>query len=183
MALKTSCVYINKSDTVAGAICFRTFPSRGFSEIVFCAVTSNEQVKGYGTFLMNHLKDYHIKKGINHFLTYADENAGEKTIYHPFKYARLYLVGYFTKQGFVKDIGLEKTVYQGYIKDYVGATIMHCKLHSNVQYTTLSNSIRLQQELLKRLKRKKEEHETQVYPGLRQPVQSIADIPGMQNFL
>jgi len=152
---------------VAGAICFRTFPSRGFSEIVFCAVTSNEQVKGYGTFLMNHLKDYHIKKGINHFLTYADENA----------------VGYFTKQGFVKDIGLEKTVYQGYIKDYVGATIMHCKLHSNVQYTTLSNSIRLQQELLKRLKRKKEEHETQVYPGLRQPVQSIADIPGMQNFL
>ena len=25
---------------------------------------------------MNHLKDYHIKKGINHFLTFADENAG-----------------------------------------------------------------------------------------------------------
>ena len=39
-----------------GGICFRTFPSQGFSEIVFCAVTSNEQVKGYGTHLMNHLK-------------------------------------------------------------------------------------------------------------------------------
>ncbi len=29
---------------------------QGFTEIVFCAVTSNEQVKGYGTHLMNHLK-------------------------------------------------------------------------------------------------------------------------------
>lgn len=34
-----------ETDTVAGAICFRSFPTRGFSEIVFCAVASNEQVK------------------------------------------------------------------------------------------------------------------------------------------
>ena len=39
-----------------GGICFRMFGSQGFTEIVFCAVTSNEQVKGYGTHLMNHLK-------------------------------------------------------------------------------------------------------------------------------
>lgn len=32
-------------------------------------------MKGYGTHLMNHLKDYHISKGIFHFLTFADENA------------------------------------------------------------------------------------------------------------
>jgi thermostable 8-oxoguanine DNA glycosylase len=37
------------------------FPSQGFTEIVFCAVTSNEQVKSHGTHLMNHLKEYHIK--------------------------------------------------------------------------------------------------------------------------
>ena len=30
---------------VIGGICFRMFPSQGFTEIVFCAVTSNEQVK------------------------------------------------------------------------------------------------------------------------------------------
>ncbi|XP_013141094.1 PREDICTED: histone acetyltransferase KAT2A [Papilio polytes] len=58
-----------------GGICFRTFHSQGFSEIVFCAVTSNEQVKGYGTHLMNHLKDYHIRNNILHFLTFADEFA------------------------------------------------------------------------------------------------------------
>lgn len=28
-----------------GGICFRMFPTQGFTEIVFCAVTSNEQVK------------------------------------------------------------------------------------------------------------------------------------------
>jgi histone acetyltransferase len=34
-----------KDNHVVGGICFRTFPSQGFSEIVFCAVSSNEQVK------------------------------------------------------------------------------------------------------------------------------------------
>merc|ERR1712087_772883 len=58
-----------------GGICFRMFSSQGFTEIVFCAVTSNEQVKGYGTHLMNHLKDYHIRNGVFHFLTFADEFA------------------------------------------------------------------------------------------------------------
>ena len=91
-----------------GGICFRMFANQGFSEIVFCAVTSNEQVKGYGTHLMNHLKDYHIRNGVYHFLTFADEFA----------------IGYFKKQGFSKDIKLSKSVYQGYIKDYEGATLM-----------------------------------------------------------
>lgn len=161
------CLIKTATDSVAGAICFRSFANRGFSEIVFCAVTSNEQVKGYGTFLMNHLKDYHIKKGINHFLTFADENA----------------VGYFSKQGFIKEIGLDKSVYHNYIKEYVGATIMHCKLHPNVQYTTWSNSIRLQRELLKRLKAKQDEDEKKIHSGLTTPVNSIHQIPGMEDFL
>lgn len=58
-----------------GGICFRMFPTQGFTEIVFCAVTSSEQVKGYGTHLMNHIKDYHIKHNVLHFLTFADEYA------------------------------------------------------------------------------------------------------------
>ncbi len=108
-----------KDGRVIGGICFRMFPTQGFTEIVFCAVTSNEQVKvcclikncdafplllllryysfsliaslsfthlivfkGYGTHLMNHLKEYHIKHEILNFLTYADE----------------YAIGYFKKQ-------------------------------------------------------------------------------------
>lgn len=38
--------------------------------------------QGYGTHLMNHLKEYHIKHNILYFLTYADE----------------YAIGYFKKQ-------------------------------------------------------------------------------------
>lgn len=64
-----------KDNRPIGGICFRTFMTQGFTEIVFCAVTSNEQVKGYGTHLMNHLKDYHIGHNILHFLTFADEFA------------------------------------------------------------------------------------------------------------
>jgi histone acetyltransferase len=108
-----------------GGICFRTFASQGFSEIVFCAVTSNEQVKGYGTHLMNHLKDYHIRNGVMHFLTFADEVTPNATLNIDIAICVFqFAVGYFKKQGFSKDLKLPKSVYAGYIKDYEGATLM-----------------------------------------------------------
>lgn len=124
-----------KDNKVIGGICFRLFPSQGFSEIVFCAVTSNEQVKGYGTHLMNHLKDYHVRLGIHHFLTYADE----------------YAIGYFKKQGFTIDIKLPKASYLGYIKDYEGATLMGCQLDSSIVYTLFSSVMRKQKEIIRKL--------------------------------
>ena len=117
---------IIKNNSVNGGVTYRPFPSQGFSEIVFCAVSSNEQVKGYGTHLMNHLKDYHVKHGIFHFLTYADEFA----------------VGYFKKQGFSQDIKLPRLSYAGYIKEYEGATLMGCQLNRKIKYTKFSNTIR-----------------------------------------
>lgn len=120
-----------KDGRVIGGICFRMFPTQGFTEIVFCAVTSNEQVKGYGTHLMNHLKEYHIKHSILYFLTYADE----------------YAIGYFKKQGFSKDIKVPKSRYLGYIKDYEGATLMECELNPRIPYTELSHIIKKQKEV------------------------------------
>ena len=35
---------IVKDNTVIGGITFRMFPQQGFTEIVFCAVTANQQV-------------------------------------------------------------------------------------------------------------------------------------------
>lgn len=59
------------------------YGSQKFGEIAFCAITADEQVKGYGTRLMNHLKQHaRDVDGLTHFLTYADNNA----------------VGYFIKQ-------------------------------------------------------------------------------------
>ncbi|XP_062563590.1 histone acetyltransferase KAT2A isoform X1 [Armigeres subalbatus] len=133
-----------------GGICFRTFATQGFTEIVFCAVTSSEQVKGYGTHLMNHLKDYSTQRGIKHFLTYADEFA----------------IGYFKKQGFSKDIKVARHVYAGYIKEYEGATLMHCELHPSLIYTQFSSVIRKQKEIVKELIAQRQQEVQKVHPGL-----------------
>uniref|UniRef100_A0A8C9TSB6 histone acetyltransferase n=1 Tax=Scleropages formosus TaxID=113540 RepID=A0A8C9TSB6_SCLFO len=150
-----------KDGRVIGGVCFRMFPTQGFTEIVFCAVTSNEQVKGYGTHLMNHLKEYHIKHGILCFLTYADE----------------YAIGYFKKQGFSKDIKVPKSRYLGYIKDYEGATLMECELNPRIPYTELSLIIKKQKEIVKKLIDRKQNQIRKVYPGLTCFKEGVRQIP------
>lgn len=144
-----------------GGICFRTFASQGFTEIVFCAVTSSEQVKGYGTHLMNHLKDYSTQTGIKHFLTYADEFA----------------IGYFKKQGFSKDIKVARPIYAGFIKEYEGATLMHCELHPSIVYTQFSAIIRRQKEILKELIAQRQQDVQKVHPGLTCFKEGVRTIP------
>ncbi|KAG1653006.1 Histone acetyltransferase KAT2A [Nymphon striatum] len=139
-----------KDNRVIGGICFRMFLSQGFTEIVFCAVTSNEQVKGYGTHMMNHLKDYHVRNGVLNFLTYADEFA----------------IGYFKKQGFSKEIKMPKQAYLGYIKDYEGATLMECELNAHIIYTEFTSVLRLQKEILKKVIEQRLKVKRKVYPGL-----------------
>ncbi|XP_005997841.1 histone acetyltransferase KAT2B isoform X2 [Latimeria chalumnae] len=150
-----------KDGRVIGGICFRIFPTQGFTEIVFCAVTSNEQVKGYGTHLMNHLKEYHIKHNILNFLTYADE----------------YAIGYFKKQGFSKEIKVPKAKYVGYIKDYEGATLMGCELNPRIPYTEFSVIIKKQKEIIKKMIERKQAQIRKVYPGLSCFKEGVRQIP------
>ncbi|CAG0882237.1 unnamed protein product [Darwinula stevensoni] len=144
-----------------GGICFRMFPAQGFTEIVFCAVMSNEQVKGYGTHLMNHLKDYHVNAGVLHFLTFADEFA----------------IGYFRKQGFSKDIRLSREAYTGYIKDYDGATLMGCELNPKIVYTEFTTVVRKQQEIVKKLYEKKVGELAKMYEGVTCFKDGVSQIP------
>lgn len=137
------------------------FPTQGFTEIVFCALTFKEQVKGYGTHLMNHLKDYHVRNNILHFLTYADEHA----------------IGYFKKQGFSEDIKLPRSVYQGYIKDYESATPMHCELNPKIVYTEFTSQIRRQKEIVKYLIRQQQHKVIQEHPGLTCFKEGVRSIP------
>ncbi|OXA60750.1 Histone acetyltransferase KAT2B [Folsomia candida] len=149
-----------------GGICFRMFPTQGFTEIVFCAVTSNEQVKGYGTHLMNQLKDYHIKMGVLHFLTYADEFA----------------IGYFKKQGFSMEITIGKNLYTGFIKEYEGATLMHCELNPKIVYTAFTAVIRKQKQfMLKLVQNKYDALKAMEYPGIQwKELRRLEEIPGLQ---
>ncbi|TCD62923.1 histone acetyltransferase [Steccherinum ochraceum] len=142
---------IKRGYKVVGGICYRPFPHRGFAEIVFFATASVDQVKGYGGMLMDHFKA-HIKNtypDMHHFLTYADN----------------YAVGYFRKQGFSKEISLDRSVWAGYIKDYEGGTIMQCTLLEKVDYLKTRDIIAQQREaILEKIREKSRSHI--VYDGL-----------------
>lgn len=123
--------------------------------------------------LMDHFKT-HIKKaypGMMHFLTYADN----------------YAVGYFEKQGFTKDITLDRSVWAAYIKDYEGGTIMQCTMLRKVDYLDKANIISQQQEaVMTKIRQMSKSHI--VYPGLPQFQLGAAvditidpkDVPGLR---
>ncbi|EAU91057.2 histone acetyltransferase NGF-1 [Coprinopsis cinerea okayama7 len=148
-----SLAIIKRGYKVVGGICFRPFPHRGFAEIVFFATNSADQEKGYGGMLMDYFKA-HIRKeypDMNHFLTYADN----------------YAVGYFEKQGFTKEITLDKSVWAGYIKDYEGGTIMQCTMIPKVDYLEKKRIFNEQHDaILEKIRQMSRAHI--VYPGLPQ---------------
>lgn len=101
---------------------------------------------------MDHFKA-HIKKtypGMMHFLTYADNFA----------------VGYFRKQGFSKDITLDRAIWAGYIKDYEGGTIMQCTMLPRVDYLTTRDVVAQQREaILSKIRQMSKSHV--IYEGLK----------------
>jgi histone acetyltransferase len=70
----------------AGGICSKVFQKEAFLEIVFCAVESQFQSRGFARLMMNYLKMYLQALEIYDILTCADNEA----------------VTYFRKQGFNK---------------------------------------------------------------------------------
>jgi len=143
-------------DKVIGGICYRPFYEQNFSEIVFCAITSTEQVKGYGTKLMNQLKEYTKSENIFNFLTFADN----------------YAIGYFKKQGFTKVSSLANSQWSGFIKEYDGGTLMECKLHEKVNYLYIRRILELQKlHALGEIKKISNSHV--IHPGIESLKSSI----------
>mmetsp|Transcript_35389 Transcript_35389/g.56546 ORF Transcript_35389/g.56546 Transcript_35389/m.56546 type:complete len:781 (-) Transcript_35389:34-2376(-) len=138
-----------RGNDVVGGICFRPYLLQRFAEIAFCAVSATNQVRGFGTLLMNHLKQYVKTIRLTHFLTYADN----------------YAIGYFRKQGFTKAITLPRERWRGYIKDYDGGTLMECAINEYVDYLGIPKMIAAQRKFLyEKIKEVSKEHI--VYPGL-----------------
>ncbi|GAA0152350.1 hypothetical protein LIER_10854 [Lithospermum erythrorhizon] len=162
-----------RRNLVVGGITYRPYSSQKFGEIAFCAITADEQVKGYGTRLMNYLKQHaRDVDGLTHFLTYADNNA----------------VGYFAKQGFTKEIYLEKERWHGYIKDYDGGILMECRIDPKLPYTDLSTMIRRQRQAIDEKIRELSNCHI-VYPGIDfqkkeagipKKAVKVEDIPGLR---
>lgn len=136
-------------EEVIGAICYRPFYDMRFAEIAFCAVNASFQVKGYGSKLMNLVKQEAQRTNIEYFITYADN----------------YAIGYFKKQGFQKNISMPKGRYQYVIKDYEGGTMMECFIHPGVDYTRVPEMVAAQREFaLSRVRLKA--NSTTVYDAL-----------------
>ncbi|KAL9932327.1 hypothetical protein V8E36_008806 [Tilletia maclaganii] len=81
---------VNRGLQVVGGITYRPFYGRKFAEIVFCAITNSEQVN----ITIIHDK---FTSPIMRFLTYANN----------------YAIGYFKKQGFTKEITLDRSIWTG----------------------------------------------------------------------
>jgi N-acetylglutamate synthase-like GNAT family acetyltransferase len=126
-----SMIILKNGKHVIGGICYRPFEPNHFAEIAFCAINASDQVKGYGTRLMNHLKEYVKLKGISHFLTYADN----------------YAIGYFKKQGFSKVVSMPRPNWFGYIKDYDGGTLMECTIHHQINYLRITSMVQKQRQV------------------------------------
>ncbi|GKY94889.1 hypothetical protein MPSEU_000453800 [Mayamaea pseudoterrestris] len=122
----------DSDDEIIGGICYRAFPEMRFAEIVFCAVSANHQVKGYGTKLMNLFKYKAAQTGIEYFITYADN----------------YAIGYFKKQGFTKTITMPKGRYTGLIKEYDGGTPMECYIHPSINFTRINEMLDAQRDFI-----------------------------------
>jgi len=140
-------------EEIIGSICYRGFYEMRFAEIAFCAVSQQHQVKGYGTKLMNLLKQHAVKEGIEYFITYADN----------------YAIGYFKKQGFTKSnqsISMPKGRYHGLIKDYDGGTMMECYIHPSIDFTRIPQMLKAQREfVMQRVRLKARSHKV-VYDPL-----------------
>ncbi|CAH0482526.1 unnamed protein product [Peronospora belbahrii] len=144
-----SMLILKNGTHVIGGICYRPFEKNRFAEIAFCAINASDQVKGYGTRLMNHLKEYVKTKNITHFLTYADN----------------YAIGYFKKQGFTKTVSISRPNWYGYIKDYDGGTLMECTIHTQINYLRITSMIHQQRKAIQD-KIQERSHSKTVYPGL-----------------
>lgn len=151
-------VLLKNSSKVIGGICYRPNFKQHFAEIAFCAVDSTEQVKGFGTRLMNRLKEHVKKFDITHFLTYADNFA----------------IGYFMKQGFTKEITMPTSQWRGYIKDYDGGTLMECVISNKIDYVTIRQTVAQQRERIYEFIRKHSKASV-VHPGLEKSFFESAD--------
>jgi histone acetyltransferase len=102
---------ICRNSMIIGGICYRPYPEQRFGEIAFCAISGTEQVRGYGTLLMNNLKCYAQQESKSEFILIS--HGGITVVFNAdleyfLTYADNYAIGYFQKQGFSKTVVMPK---------------------------------------------------------------------------
>ena len=122
-------VLVLHSGAVTGAICSRLFPIEKFVEVVFLSVDSKYQSKGYGRLVMNYLKSCIQVYPFYDIIACADNDA----------------VTFFKKLGFNdKSIMMDPARWVKRIKDYEGITLVHCKIHKDIDYLNFRETVKEQ---------------------------------------
>jgi histone acetyltransferase len=143
-----------KNGKVIGGITFRQFVKTGyvsFIEVVFCVITKHEQRGGYGSRLMNRLKNWCQENNNLNLLTYADDTA----------------IGYFQRQGFSAYIEMDAKDWDiGFLKFYDSATLMHCLVDTRIDYLEINQQNRLQRATFCKKMRELSQQHTE-YDGIK----------------
>ena len=163
-------ILIIKDEKVIGGAAFRPFIANKFIELTFLVISLEHQVGGYGTYLMNHLKDHISRSGFTRILTYADDTATR----------------YFTKQSFRKAVSLPKQQYFGSIKYYNYATLMECKIEKEVRHTLSSVCLSNQKQFIAKITVSRVVRKPKVIRGLNfteGQVMNMNKIPGLSSKL
>ncbi|PIO70091.1 hypothetical protein TELCIR_08069 [Teladorsagia circumcincta] len=71
-----------------------------------------------------------------------------------------------SKQGFSEKVEMPKKLYQGYIKEYEGATLMGCQLHPQMKYTEFSSYMKSVRDLQQAMNEVKYPNKTRKYGGI-----------------
>jgi histone acetyltransferase len=129
---KHESLVISKGKKIIGGACYRLNTNQLFIELVFLVISETEQIKGYGTKLMNRLKDNLREKGISYILTFADNSA----------------INYFKKQGFSTEIKCPYDIWKGLIKEYDKATLMEATINQNISYMDFKHTLNMQKDYL-----------------------------------
>ncbi|KAI5188843.1 histone acetyltransferase [Nematocida minor] len=173
MKHRSMAIIEKKENKVVGGICYRLFYEDSFAEIVFCAVNSDSQIRGYGEFMMSMLKKTVASDFAETAAMKKEEFSGPIYL---LTYADNYAIGYFKKQGFTKQITFIN--WKGRIKDYEGGTLMQGKILPEVEYKDIYKMLIERREKLQKIAKK-------AYPGMHKEyvlpdsAKKVEEIPGL----
>eukprot|EP01067_Filipodium_phascolosomae_P008019 Filipodium_phascolosomae@DN6737_c0_g1_i1.p1 len=140
-----------------GGCTLRPFWDQQFADVILLGTQCSAQRGGYGTCLMNHVKDWGVQKGTQlcgkplHWLLTNADNCSK---------------GFFLAQGFVSPVALPAIQWSPFVKEYAGATMMSCWLSPDVDYLNLPRQIANQFSLVS----KKGSNQTDIISTQRKPL-------------
>ena len=110
--------YKNMKPQLIGGCSYIIFKKQQLIELVFFAIVTSEQTKGYGKILMSFFKEKAASSNIKSIVTCADNNA----------------IKYFHKQGFSEIITSPIFTWAGHLSDYEEIKLMECSLFNMFKY-------------------------------------------------